>query len=84
MLGRMDGEIPMTAKVLDYLKNKFHIDSDGDLARELGTSPPTMSRIRMGHKVITPKLILAIHEAFDIPIKDIKAMLNGGSNDGSN
>jgi plasmid maintenance system antidote protein VapI len=74
----------VSAKVLDYLKEKFHIETDGDLAREIGTSKPTLSRVRMGHKQITPKLILGIHEAFDIPIKEIKAMLNGGSNDGNN
>jgi plasmid maintenance system antidote protein VapI len=74
----------VTAKLLDYLKERFHIETDGDLAKEIGTSAPTISRVRMGHKQITPTLILGIHEAFEMPIKDIKAMLNGGGDDRAN
>ena len=74
----------MSARLLDYLKNKFHIESDMELAKELGVSAPTLSRVRMGHKEVGANLILAIHDAFEMPIKDIKGMLNGGSNDRAN
>jgi transcriptional regulator with XRE-family HTH domain len=83
MANRLKG-MGMSARLLDYLKDKFHIESDYALAQELGTSAPTLSRVRTGHKVVGANLILAIHDAFEMPIKDIKGMLNGGQNDGAN
>ena len=67
----------MSAKLLDYLRDKFHIESDYALAEALGSSAPTLSRVRTGHKVVGANLILAIHEQFGIPIKDIKGMIAG-------
>ena len=76
--------IKMSARLLDYLKDKYRLESDMELARELGVSAPTLSRVRMGHKEVGANLILAIHDAFEMSIKDIKGMLNGGSNDRAN
>lgn len=76
--------ITVSAKLLDYLKDKYRLESDMELARELGVSAPTLSRVRTGHKPVGANLILAIHDAFEMPIKDIKGMLNGGSNDRAN
>ena len=67
----------MSAKLLDYLRNKFNVESDFELAERLGASAPTMSRVRNGRSPVGANLILAIHEQFGIPIKDIKGMIAG-------
>jgi plasmid maintenance system antidote protein VapI len=61
--------------VLDYLKEKKLVKNDRDLARVLDVNPPHLSKIRNGHMKFGAWMILAVHEEFDIPIKEIKAML---------
>jgi len=62
-------------KLLDFLKEKFNIKNDRQLAIMLGCQQPKLSKIRNGHSSVTPDFILKVHETFDIPVKDIKAML---------
>ena len=62
-------------KLLDFLKEKFDIKNDRQLALALGVQAPAISKIRHGHSSITADFILKVHEAFDIPIKEIKAMI---------
>jgi hypothetical protein len=61
--------------VLDYLKEKRLVKNDRDLARVLDVNPPLLSKIRNGHLKFGAWMILAVHEEFDIPIKEIKALL---------
>jgi len=61
--------------VLDYLKEKRLVRNDRDLARVLDVNPPLLSKIRNGHLKFGAWMILAVHEEFDIPIKEIKALL---------
>ena len=61
--------------VLDYLKEKRLVKNDRDLARVLDVNPPLLSKIRNGHMKFGAWMILAVHEQFDISIKEIKAML---------
>ena len=61
--------------VLDYLKEKRLVKNDRDLARVLDVNPPLLSKIRNGHMKFGAWMILAVHEEFDIPIKEIKALL---------
>lgn len=62
-------------KLLDFLKQKFDIKNDRQLALALGVQAPAISKIRHGHSSITADFILKVHEAFDIPVKDIKALI---------
>jgi plasmid maintenance system antidote protein VapI len=41
----------------------------------MGVRAPAISKIRNGHTTITADFILKVHETFDIPIKEIKAMI---------
>jgi transcriptional regulator with XRE-family HTH domain len=61
--------------VLDYLKEKGLVRNDRDLARVLDVNPPHLSKIRNGYLKFGAGMILAVHEEFDIPIKEIKALL---------
>lgn len=62
-------------KLLDFLKEKFDIKNDRQLALALGVQAPAISKIRHGHSSITADFILKVHEAFDIPVKEIKALI---------
>lgn len=62
-------------KLLDHLKENFGMKNDADIARTLNIAPPIVSRIRNGKSNVSAEIILRIHEAFEMPIKDIKALL---------
>lgn len=61
-------------KLLDYLKEKFNVKNDRQLAMEIGISHPTISRIRRGHKKASAEVIIAVHEKYGIPISEIKQL----------
>ena len=42
--------------------------------------PSTVSRIRRGEKNVGPAFILAVHEATDIPVKEIRRQLEQKEN----
>ena len=62
-------------KLLDFLKQKFDIKNDRQLALALGIQAPAISKIRHGHSAITADFILKVHETFEIPVKEIKALI---------
>lgn len=63
--------------LFDYLINKFRLKNDRELAQKLGVWPAAVSKARHGRMNIGSIWILVIHEEFELPIKDIKRMLNG-------
>ncbi len=62
-------------KLFEHIKKTYGIQSDAELSRQLKVSPPIISRIRNGKSTVSAETILRIHEAFEMPIKDIKALL---------
>lgn len=62
-------------KLLDYLTENFDLKSDFQLAMELNKTPSSICKFRSGRREITPAIILAVHERFDIPVKKIKELL---------
>ena len=65
-----------TAKVLfDILIVKFGIRNDAHLARTLEVAPPVISKLRSGRIPFGPTMTLKVHDSFDIPVRDIKMML---------
>ena len=65
-------------KLLDYLLTTYRLKNDSVLSVHLQIKKPTLSKIRGGTLGVGPNFILAVHDAFDIPIKEIKAMLAKG------
>ena len=62
-------------KLLDRVRQHLNLRSDRQLAQLLGTDAPIISRVRSGKRPCSDTLILAIHEATEIPIREIRAML---------
>ena len=60
--------------LLDYLRRTYDLKNDFMLAKALGVLPPQISKIRNKKSEITPTMILAIHDAFGMEIKEIKAL----------
>lgn len=61
--------------LFDHLKQHYRLRSDAALAHVLGISTPELSRFRARHKRPTAKLILAVYDAYKIPIETIRSML---------
>jgi hypothetical protein len=61
-------------KLLDYLLATYRLKNDSMLAAHLEVKRPTLSKIRGGTLGVGANFILAVHDAFDIPIKEIKAL----------
>ena len=64
-------------RLFDHLLRTYRVKNDRALAKELGVLPPVISKIRSGHAGMGDTILLSVHEVFEMPIKDIKGMLNG-------
>jgi hypothetical protein len=61
-------------KLLDYLLATYRYKNDSILADVIGIKRPTLSKIRGRTMPVGATFILAVHDAFGIPIKEIKAL----------
>ena len=64
-------------RLFDHLLRTYKIKNDSALAKLLGVLPPVVSKIRSGRLGMGDSILLSVHEVFEMPIKDIKEMLNG-------
>lgn len=62
-------------KLLDYLKETYNLKNDAEISRRLEVAPPVISRIRSGKINVSAEIMIRIHETFDMPIKEIKALI---------
>lgn len=65
-------------RLLDYLLTTYRLKNDSILADVLEVKKPTISKIRNGHMGVGAAFILAVHDAFEIPIKRIKELVAEG------
>ena len=61
--------------MLDMLMVKLNVKSDAALARALAMPPSTISKVRHRQMAVNSALLLAAHEATEIGIRDLRAML---------
>ena len=67
--------VPPAHKLFDHLLSKHGLKNDAALARAINVNPPLISKIRHGRLELSAVTILAIHETFDEPVADIRAMV---------
>lgn len=60
--------------LLDYLIAKGWARNDREIANLLEMSPSTISKVRSGHRHVNGDFILAVHDATDMPIKEIRRL----------
>ena len=61
-------------KLLDYLLATYRLKNDSMLADTLEVKKPTISKVRNRAMKVGPNFILAVHDAFGLSIKEIKAL----------
>ena len=67
-------EINQQTKLVEGLKKLQHLKNDAALARTLQVAPPVISKLKKGTLEIGPALLIKIHDAFDMPVKHIRAL----------
>lgn len=61
-------------KLIEGLKKLQNLKNDAALARALSVSPPVISKMRGNKLPIGDSLLIKIHDTFDMPIKQIRAL----------
>ena len=63
--------------LIDHLRREYRLRNDAELAKQIGVKPPAISKLRHGMSALTPATILKIHEAYDMPVKEIRRIAYG-------
>lgn len=61
-------------KLLDHVLRRQGLKNDAELCRLLLLAPSCVSKIRNGRTGVNAELILRVHEAFGIPIAQLKLL----------
>lgn len=62
-------------RLFDFLIKNFRLKSDHALSEALSVLPSTICKMRAGRPV-TAAVILKVHEKYEIPVRDIKALID--------
>ena len=62
-------------QLLASLIGRLNLKNDAALSRALEVSPPVISKIRSGKLRVSDGFILRVHETFDLPVREIRAIL---------
>lgn len=62
------------ANLLDEIIKRFGLKNDAALARKANLSPPVVSKMRHEKISLSATIVLALHEAFDMPVQEIKSL----------
>ena len=61
-------------QLLDAVMAKLDLKNDAALSRALEVAPPVISKIRHGRLPVGASLLIRMHEATDIAIRELKAI----------
>lgn len=64
-------------RLLDTVIATLNMKNDAALARALCVSAASLSRVRNGYRDVSADLVLRMHEFAQIPIADLKGLLDG-------
>lgn len=66
-----------TAAMLDKVKEALGLATDSDLSDATGIAAPTLCRLRAGKQPLGAAHLVRLHEATDMPTKQLKALAAG-------
>jgi len=69
---------PLTTKetrLFKFLKKEYSLKNSAELAKFLGVSPAALSKIRHGVKPYTAEFILAVYDATELSIEEIRRLI---------
>jgi hypothetical protein len=61
--------------LLDAIRSRLKIRSDASLSRVLGVAPPVISKIRHRKLPIGASLLIRMHDATELSIKDLRELM---------
>jgi transcriptional regulator with XRE-family HTH domain len=61
--------------LIDALRAQFGLDNDAALARRLRVRPPTLSKVRTRRVGVSAALLIAMHEASGLTIRDLRWLM---------
>lgn len=61
--------------LFDEIKREFNLPNDRALSDAMGVAPPQVSKVRNGSYALSDSMILRVHERFNIPVANVRAML---------
>lgn len=61
--------------LLDGVMARYQIKNDAELSRCLQLAPSSISKIRRRRVPLSDVVLLRVHDAFDIPIAELKQLL---------
>jgi len=64
--------------LFDYLMDRLNLEFDYQLANYFGMAGSTVSKIRRGAANVSAEFILIIHEKLDMPVADIRKLIDEG------
>lgn len=64
--------------LFDYLMDRLNMEFDKDLANYFGIAGSTLSKVRRGTANVSAEMILIIHEKLDMPVADIRKLIDEG------
>jgi transcriptional regulator with XRE-family HTH domain len=70
------GKTVNSHRLLDAAIDKMNLKNDAALSKTLGIAPPTISKLRHGRISVGPSMLIRIHEATDIPIRKLRALMS--------
>lgn len=62
-------------RLLDALRGKLELNNDAALARVLDVSPPTLSKIRHLRTVVSPALMIRMHDVTGMTLGEIRDLM---------
>ncbi len=71
-------ELPFTYRpdlLVDQLINRLGVRTCSGLARRLAVSPSMISKVRNARSPVTAELLLLMHDASGIPIRELRSMM---------
>lgn len=63
--------------LLGYIKWKYTLKTDSDVAEFLFTSPAEISRLRRGTKGLSHRMLIVIYDQTDLSIEQIRELYKG-------
>jgi antitoxin HigA-1 len=67
---------PCTPELLDALIAHLGLKNDAALSRVLEVAPPVISKFRHGRLPVGPSMLIRMHEATGLNIRDLKRFLH--------
>ncbi len=59
--------------ILDAVMQRLKLRNDRQLSSELGVKPPVISKLRNGHQVLGPAVLVRMMEVSDISLRELIA-----------